>query len=240
MESGPVARQSLSDELAQRVRQLIHAGGHRPGDRLPSIGRMAREFGVAHPTLREALRKLEALGMVEIRHGSGVYVGANDNSLLISNPVFEGGLTRKLLLDLVDARASIEVKAAALAAGNATAAQLGRMRELLADAAGRMESTQAVSAANRAFHREIALASGNQILHQLLDVLGSVFQQEQRFVNDTHAARERFHREHLEILGALERRDAAAAVALMQAHLEGVREAVRHFGPRDPENHSET
>src|SRR5215218_10908901 len=135
MESGPVARQSLADELAQRVRQMIQSGGYRPGDRLPSIAAMARTFGVAHPTMREALRKLEALGMVEIRHGSGVYAGVDDNSLLISNPAFAGGLTRKLLLDLVDARASIEVKAAELAAQHATDAHLARLRELL-DTAG--------------------------------------------------------------------------------------------------------
>lgn len=104
MEPGPVARQSLSDELAQRVRWMIAGGGYAPGDRLPSIASMARRFGVAHPTLREALRKLETLGIVEIRHGSGVFVGVDENALLITNPVFEGHVTRALLLDLVDAR----------------------------------------------------------------------------------------------------------------------------------------
>lgn len=232
-------RQSLSDELAQRVRQMIQAGGYRPGDRLPSIAAMARGLGVAHPTLREALRKLEALGMVEIRHGSGVYAGVDDHALLVHNPAFAGGLSRKLLLDLVDARASIEVKAAELAAGHATAAHLARMRELLDAAGRRLESRAAVSEANRAFHREIARASGNPVLRELLDALGNVFHEEQRFVNATHAARERFHREHLAILGALERHDAALAAARMQAHLRGVREALGHPAPHDPENSTE-
>src|SRR5690242_15344742 len=119
MGSGPVPRQSLANELAQRVRQMIRAGGYRPGDRLPSIASMARTLGVAHPTLREALRKLEALGMVEIRHGAGVFAGVDDNSLLISN----------------------------------------------------LESRAGVSEANRAFHREIARASGNPVLRELLDAL---------------------------------------------------------------------
>jgi len=239
MEPEPVPRHSLADELAQRVRQMIQAGGYRPGDRLPSIAALARSFGVAHPTLREALRKLEALGMVEIRHGSGVYAGVDDHSLLIGNPAFAGDLSRKLLLDLVDARASIEVKAAELAAGHATDAQLGWMRELL-DAAGRqLESRAAVSEANRAFHREIARASGNPVLRELLDALGNVFQREQRFVNATHAARERFHREHLAILSALERHDAALAAERMAAHLHGVREALGHTAPHQPENPTE-
>lgn len=235
MEAGPVARQSLSDELAQRVRQMIQGAGHRTGDRLPSISAMARQFGVAHPTLREALRKLETLGIVEIRHGSGVYVGVDDNPLLITNPVFEGGITRKLLLDLVDARAPIELKAAELAATRATPAQLQRLRQLLAEAGKRLESRRAVSDANRAFHREIAHASGNPVLHQLLEALGGVFQEEQRFVNATHAARERFHHEHLQILDALERRDPARATTLMRQHLDGVRETLRHADPPDAE-----
>jgi len=238
MEPGPVARQSLSDELAQRVRRMIASGAYAPGDRLPSIGTMARQFGVAHPTLREALRKLETLGIVEIRHGSGVFVGVDENALLITNPAFEGHVTRALLLDLVDARTPIEVTAAARAATEATPAQLRRMRDLLAEAGERLESPAAVSEANRAFHREIALASGNGVLHQLLGALASVFQAEQRFVNATHAARERFHREHLQILSALERRDAALAAARMNDHLRGVREALLRPAPPDPENPS--
>jgi GntR family transcriptional repressor for pyruvate dehydrogenase complex len=55
---GPVVRQSLSNELADRVQELIRTGDFRPGDRLPSIADMARRFGVGHPTLREALKKL--------------------------------------------------------------------------------------------------------------------------------------------------------------------------------------
>lgn len=234
MEPGPVARQNLSDELAQRVRQMIAAGGYRPGDRLPSIGAMARQFGVAHPTLREALRKLETLGVVEIRHGSGVFAGTDENALLITNPIFQGGLTRKLLLDLVEARISIELKAASLAATEAMPAQLARMREHLRGAGEQLHGQAAVSDANRAFHREIALASGNPILHQLLEVLGGIVQEEQRFVNATYPARARYHEEHLGILEALERRDPDLAVTRMRAHLEGVRDALRRLGPPDP------
>lgn len=240
METGPVSRQSLPDELAQRVRQVIQGGGYRPGDRLPSITRMARQFGVSHATLREALRKLETLGIVEIRHGAGVFAGRDENALLIGNPVFAGGITRKLLLDVVDARATIEVKAAELAAEHATDAHLQRMRGLLADAERGLDDRRAVSDANRAFHREIAAASGNPVLRELLDALGNVFQEEQRFVNATHAARERFHREHLEILDALERRRPALAARRMQSHLDGVREALMRDGPPDPEYLTET
>jgi GntR family transcriptional repressor for pyruvate dehydrogenase complex len=229
--SGPVQRQNLSDELAQRVRQLIRERGYGPGDRLPSIGGMAGQLGVAHPTLREALRKLEMLGVVEIRHGAGVFVGRDANPLLVTNPIYEGGVPRKLLLDLVDARISIELATVVLAARNATPTHLARMREALALAAQRLDDADAAAEPNRGFHREIARASGNVVLHQLLDALGNAMREEQRIVNQTRPRRERAHAEHLAILDALERRDEAQAVERMRAHLEGVRQALQAGSP---------
>lgn len=176
--------------------------------------------------------------MVEIRHGAGVFVGRDANPLLITNPIYEGGLPRKLLLDLVDARISIELTCARLAAENATPAQLQALRALLHGAGAELDDVAATSDANRGFHREIARASGNVVLHQLLDALGNAMREEQRIVNHTRPLRERFHAEHLAILDALERRDAAQAVERMRTHLEGVREALRPGGSPDTDHTS--
>lgn len=221
---GPVQRQSLSDALAARVRQLIRQNGHRQGDRLPSIGRMAVEFGVAPPTVREGLRKPEMLGVVEIRHGVGVFVGPDTDSLLMTNPISDGTARRALLLDLVDARLSIELTGVALAAENATDEHLARLRQAL-EPAGQGGEPRAD------FHREIARASGNVVLHQLMDALGGAMRQARRVVHRTPAARQRFHTEHLAILDALARRDADQAVERMRAHLRGVREALQAGPP---------
>ena len=83
---GPVLRQSLSDKLALRIRSMIQKGDFQRGDRLPPILEMARRFGVGHPTIREALKKLETMGFVEIRHGSGVYVTRSEEVLLLASP----------------------------------------------------------------------------------------------------------------------------------------------------------
>lgn len=224
-----VARQSLSDDLALRVRQLIDAGGYRQGDRLPSIADMSKRFGVAHPTLREALRKLETLGVVEIRHGSGVYVAIDHDPLLVSNPIFRGRVSRKLLLDLVETRLPLEVKAASLAALNATDASLRRMHKLQSKAAQSLGDGSGLGATNLAFHAEIALASGNAVLHQLLEVLGSVIKEEQQLLLERHESRKRFHEQHAQILAAIEKRDAALAAEKMQTHLEEVRQLLLHF-----------
>jgi GntR family transcriptional repressor for pyruvate dehydrogenase complex len=70
----PIRKQRLSDELVRRIRGSIETGQFRPGDRLPTIAEMARRFDVGLATVREALTKLEMAGVLEIRHGSGVYV----------------------------------------------------------------------------------------------------------------------------------------------------------------------
>ena len=222
----PVARQSLSDDLAVRVRQLIQGGSFQPGDRLPSINDMARRFGVGHPTLREALKKLETLGVVTIRHGSGVYVGTDNNSLVIPNPIFSGSVTRKLLLDLIEARVPVEVTAAGLAAQHATGEHLQQMRALLRRAEESRDDDAALSAANMGFHREIASSSGNKVLGQLLEVLTNVFHEEQRLILNIYGSRQKDHQEHLQILEALEQKDADLAIERMRAHLEGVRDVL--------------
>lgn len=227
----PVLRQSLADDLAHRVKQLIEAEGYQPGDRLPSISEMARRFRVGHPTLREALKKLQTLGVVDIRHGSGVYVGKNHNALLLSNPIFDTTVSKKLLLDLIEARMAIELKSVALAATHATEEHLAALRETLASAEQNFNDDAALNVANMAFHQQIARASGNTVLYHVLEVLSNLFREEQRVILDIYGSRTKDHAEHRRILEALEQKNEAAAVNRMRAHLHGVREALLRWDP---------
>lgn len=76
VEFTPLRRQRLSDDLAASIQASIASGELRPGDQLPSIVEMARTFGVARATVREALIRLEAKRVIEIHHGTGVFVSA--------------------------------------------------------------------------------------------------------------------------------------------------------------------
>lgn len=231
----PVEKTSLADDLAERVVQLIRTGGYKSGDRLPPIMEMARRFGVGNPTVREALKKLEIIGIVEIKHGSGVYVGTDQDVLLVSNPVFSRTVSKKLMLDLTEARMPIEVTAAGLAAVNATDEHLEEMARLMAKADEDLNDSNLLTPTNMAFHREIAVASGNTVLAQIQDVLTNLFQREQRMILDIYGSKEKDHGEHMGILEALRQRDAALARERMRAHLEGVREVLLQWDPeRNP------
>ena len=228
----PVARQNLADDLAQRINDLIQRREYEAGDRLPAITAMATQFGVGAPTLREALRKLEAVGVVDIRHGSGVYVAAEHGAMLLTNPVFAEPASKKLLIDLIEARIPIEIQSATHAARNATAQQIAEMQRLLDRASTNLDDAAVLNETNLAFHREIANASGNTVIAQLLEVLSNLFREEQRLIIDIHGSRRDDHAEHAAIFDALERRRDKLAGGRMKAHLEGVRDVLLHWDPK--------
>ncbi len=231
----PVLRQSLSDKLAQRIRAMIRKGDYQQGDRLPPIMEMAKRFGVGHPTIREALKQLETVGIVEIRHGSGVYVSRSEEVLVLASPGYAGTVTKKLLLDLISARMPLEMKSVADAVANATLEDLVEMRRLLTTAGQNLENDEVLNEINMSFHRQIARASGNTVLAQLLDVLRDLFTEEQRLILGIFASRQRDHQEHLSILDALEQRDEKVAVDRMRTHLQGVADSIlRWDSEHDP------
>ena len=228
----PVSKQRLSDDLAQRLKELIRSDGHQPGDRLPTISEMARRFGVGHATLREALKKLETVGMIVIKHGSGVYLNKDPNTLLISNPIFDRGPLKKLLLDLVEARLSIEMTTATLAAKHATDEHLEQMECVLREEAHQyLDGDEGRSPTNMAFHRKVAEASGNTVLYQILEVISGLFQQEQEMILNIYSSQRNDHAEHWEILQALQQKDESLAAERMHAHLERVREILLQWNP---------
>jgi GntR family transcriptional regulator, transcriptional repressor for pyruvate dehydrogenase complex len=230
----PVAKQSLSDRLAREIKASIQAGTYVRGDRLPPIMEMARRFNVGHPTIREALKKLEAMGIIEIRHGSGVYVARSEDVLVLVSPDYSGRVTKKLLLDLIRARIPLEMQSAAEAVRNASPEHLREMRRLLMRAEQNLGDDDKLNHLNMGFHHEVAQASGNTVLAQLLNVLHELFAEEQRLILGIFGSRERDLEEHLSILDAIEQRNEALAVERMRMHLEGVKGAVEQW---DPEHH---
>ncbi len=232
MDIEPLKRSTLSDDLMDRLMQLIRSEEYKPGDRLPSIMAMTRRLGVGHPTLREALRKLEAIGIVEIKHGSGVYIKRDQDMLLVSNPIFGGAVSKKLIIDLLEARMPIEIKAAGLAASHASDADIEKMSKLMETAENNLSNDAVLSPTNLSFHCEIAIASGNTVMPQLLEVLTDLFRNEHRLILSIYGDRLKDHQEHVQILEAIRNRDEVLAQKRMQTHLEGIRKVLLRWDPK--------
>lgn len=224
-----VVRQSLSDTLTGRLLDLIRDEGLRPGDRLPSARVLAERFAVATPTLREALRRLQATGAIEMRHGSGVYVSGTVGRLVLPNPNMPE-LQGEQLLQLLDARLLLEPYLAGLAANRREPARLSALRETLATAerhlSGKPGDDAALHEANMAFHRAVAEASGHRVLYEVIDSLLWAHAGDQREILQLFDDRDRDHDEHRAVLQAIEAGDGERAGDLMRRHLAEVRGVV--------------
>ncbi len=213
---------SLSERLADDIVEIIREQRLGAGDLLASSRELARRFDVTTPTVREALRRLEATGVVEFRHGSGTYVGPGFARTLMVNP----HLPRRegdTVLELAEARLVVEPAIAARAAGARTDDDLARLGQSAQNA---LHPPRFGPSGPVHFHIALAAATGNPLLRETVEALLHVRAREQVEIRHRYRDRERDHAEHLLILEAVRDGDAGAAERLTRDHLRAIRDAV--------------
>lgn len=221
------ARPDLSQHLTRQVLKLIQSRNLEPGDRLPSTKELAELFSVATPTMREALRRLQATGVVDIRHGSGIYVRTIEQGPIITNPHY-GELNAEAILQLLEARIALEPFLAGRAAELATDEDLASLEALLAEAEHFLNGQDAkLHPTNMRFHTRIARVSRNTILAEFFASLVDLYGREQLGILAIFNARSRDHHDHIEIFEAIRNHDAALATERMRVHLIGVHDVVK-------------
>ncbi|PRX96656.1 FadR/GntR family transcriptional regulator [Allonocardiopsis opalescens] len=213
---------SLSERLADDIVGIIRAERLTPGDPLASSRDLARRFAVTTPTVREALRRLEATGVVELRHGSGTYVGAGYDRRLLVNP-HRPPTEPESVLELVEARLVMEPAIAAAAARARTPEALAPLE---AAATNALHPPSGDARPDLHFHVALAAASGNGLLRETVEALLHVRAREQIEIRHRYDDRERDHAEHLAIFAAVRDGDAAAAERLTREHLASIRDAI--------------
>jgi GntR family transcriptional repressor for pyruvate dehydrogenase complex len=218
-----VQRSQLIDEVAMQLLQLIRDGVYAPGDRLPPIRELVTNLGVSVTTVREALRKLESLGLIRIEHGSGTYVSDTALIPLLVRPIpVSDELDAKILKDLLAVRRLLERGAAELAAQHASAEQVAHLEEIYREMERHLHDPLRFSQANTEFHLYISDMSGNAILPLLLSAVRELIIRHQQRLNASEEVRRRSLRYHHAILSAIRDRDAERAGAQMGAHLDDV------------------
>lgn len=210
---------SLSDRLTEAILGIIRDAELGPGDAIPSARELAKRFELTTPTIREALRKLEATGAVEFRHGSGTYVGPTINNVVLANP-HRPPITKDSVLQLIGARLLIEP---AVAAQAASATQgLERLEAAVTNAL----TPPGGPAFALNFHVELAAASGNPVVEELIASLLKVRVREQQQIRQLYDNRKRDYEEHRGIFEAVKAGDSAAAERLTREHLDHIRQAI--------------
>lgn len=216
----------LYQQVAAAVSSSIQQGIFAPGQRLPSERDLADEYGVSRPTIREAMIALEVIGVVQSRHGAGIFV--TDNPPLDAPMI---GLDIGAF-ELTEARRLFEAEAAALAAVSITAEELATLEELIGDMERENEANVSGEHADRAFHLTIARATRNSAV---VDVIESLWDARYRSPLCQHMlARARSMGvqpridEHQVILAALRAGNPKAARTAMRDHLGRVIDGLLH------------
>jgi GntR family transcriptional repressor for pyruvate dehydrogenase complex len=210
----------LYQQVAAAVAEAIARGEYPTGSRLPSERDLAEEFGVSRPTVREAMLALEIRGMVEARHGSGIYV-TETPPLERAAPELDIGA-----FELTEARALFEGEAAALAATSITDEQLAELEAILGDMVEENAGDPQGEKADRRFHMKIAEATRNAAVVSVVEGLWDLRERSPLCRHMLERARQAGVKpmigEHRTLLDALKARDPQRARRAMREHLERV------------------
>ncbi|MDA8069603.1 MAG: FCD domain-containing protein [Actinomycetota bacterium] len=217
----PLSRERVSDVIAAQLEQAIRANELEPGDRLPTEQNLASEFGVGRTSVREALQKLRALGLVETRKGLGNFVRHSQAGDQLAEFVNWTAGDPASIAQLLEARIALEVLAAALAAVRATDAERAEIQRLAAAPPPATDSpnVDALVAWDTKFHMAILAAGRNPVVSRLHEVLIAELTDFRRRTLTLPWAGSRSAQDHAAIAAAIFRRDVAGARVMMADHL---------------------
>jgi GntR family transcriptional repressor for pyruvate dehydrogenase complex len=207
---------TLVEEVSQRLARELRRD--RAEEWLPPERELATQLGVSRTVVREATKRLELQGLVEVRHGVGIRRSEKlhkplNGSLALLIPDEAGRLKQSL-----EVRLAIEPEVARLAASRVSTSQMRELRKVHA----RLENAATLAEAVEAdieFHRALARATGNEIFSLLLETLSDLGR-ESRMATISHAGVKRALEHHSTILHAVEARDEAGATRAMRHHIE--------------------
>ena len=219
---GPILRETVAEMVARRILDMVTARALKPGDQLPPERDMAESLGVSRPSVREAIRGLAILGVVQSRQGGGAYITKLDGDALLGPIQFFLSLEDVNIRELYDARSLIESDVARRAAVYLDAAGLALLETILAAQKQTLTDASAFRLSDFAFHEAIWAGSGNAFLKRIgesLNVLGLEFRKR---ASETAGVLAQSYADHRRLLDALQARDAEAAAKAAETHMQNV------------------
>ena len=234
--------QSLKERVLAELQRAIEQGWLVPGDQLPSERELSEQLSVSRSTVREAVQLLEALGVVEIRHGSGTFVRARPDADTVRLEWREW--TRRhssRVHQLLEVRLGLEAFAAELAALRHTTAQLDQLESSLEELANIVDAGDIpmLVQIDVGFHSNLYRATGNAPLVELLDGIGRRLLPERAATWDVPGRPRRSLEQHRAIVEAIRARNPLAARQALVAHLRSIEEELDRYAGDDKPSEAE-
>lgn len=230
----PVKSKRLYEEIAQQIQSLITGGELKPGDKLLSEREMADRLQVSRVSVREAIRSLEMLGFIEIRHGEGTFVRDTNADEVIRPLAMFLAVERGSLLDMFEVRRIFETATAALAAERASDEEVEHIRilvEKMKDTIQRGDSERG-EAYDAAYHYAVAEATHNNLLIKLLRTVHeewakAVSAGSQQLLLDSEHNAQKIIDQHTRVYEAIKSRDPVQASNAMLDHVTFAEREIR-------------
>jgi GntR family transcriptional regulator, transcriptional repressor for pyruvate dehydrogenase complex len=224
-EFSAIRRNRVHEEVARQLESLI-LKELKPGDKLPAERELAEMLGVSRSSIRDAIRRLELVGLVEPRQGSGTRVREISTEALVSPLANVIAHKRQLVSELLEFRQMLEPGMAARAAEHATPDDVAKMEEILDRQERTVRGGGLAIEEDSEFHYRIATAARNSVVLKVVDVVMDLLRETRSRSLQSEGRPQRSMAGHRRILSAIRRRDPEAAEAAMRQHIHDVEKIV--------------
>ena len=218
---------TTAEEVVTRLRDMIQRGDISAGDKLPPERDLAKQLGVSRPTLRAGIRSLTTVGILQSRQGAGTFVAeAGESPTLDGSPLRMMAALHGFTTDeMFEARLSLEMSIAALAAERVDSEQMTQMAEEVAGMYASIDEPEQYLVHDMRFHQIVAAASGNRILTSLMNMVAKIlFEARSKTVHRALDLKESAE-QHREIYRAIRAQNAEDARQAMRNHLMSAQKA---------------
>jgi GntR family transcriptional repressor for pyruvate dehydrogenase complex len=227
-----VEKKRAYQSIVEQVLKLIEKGKLKQGDQLPSERELTEIFKVSRTTVREAIRTLESMKLLQSRQGNGTYVLASSEEEVVQPLAAALFHAQDDIQDIFYVRKIIEPNVAELAAENATAQEIAEMEEILRKQEACIENNESIIETDSAFHNLMASASKNRVIERLTVALVDFLKQsrENYLIDEEKGVRRpaRSLEGHKRVLTAIKHGDSEAAKESMLQHLEDIEGIIFH------------
>ncbi|PRY12845.1 FadR/GntR family transcriptional regulator [Kineococcus rhizosphaerae] len=231
---------AVTDEAIEKIKRMILGGELRPGDRLPREAELSAVLGLSRNSLREAVRALALINVLDVRQGDGTYVSSLEPGVMLDAMTFVVDVQRDdSLLEFLEVRRLLEPSATSMATTRMSEEEIAGLATLLDDL-GPDPSVEDLVANDQEFHRRIALGSGNSVLASLIESFSAPLHRARVWRGLTQeSATTRTLDEHRAIQQAMAARQHDVARAWAHVHVAGVEQWLRSVssdrrGPSGP------
>jgi GntR family transcriptional repressor for pyruvate dehydrogenase complex len=224
----PIKKTRVAEEVADRIRMLILDGTFPQGQPLPSERVLTEQFGVSRGSIRDALRMLETIGLIETQHGRGTFPRELTVDRLVAPLASMMTFQHDLQDELLDVRRMFEPAVARAAATRATDADFADLQRILDAQQRKLKKGQSAIVEDTAFHAALARSTRNRVVVSLMATLNDLLVESRKLALKHKGRPAKSIEGHEAVVAALRRRDAEGAAQAMYKHIDQIGDLQLH------------